>query len=80
MVIPKTPVVFPSKERRRKLDESDFRPIAEKCASAQFLKDNLEKKFREGESLGRMFPSKLSVLRQVWRPFEGGVDGGYCQT
>ena len=56
-------MVFPPKERHRKLDESDFNPIAENYASAQVSKEELEAKFREEESLGRMFPSKLSVLQ-----------------
>ena len=61
--LPRTPMVFPPKERHRKLDESDFNPIAENYASAQVSKEELEAKFREEESLGRMFPSKLSVLQ-----------------
>ena len=61
--LPRTPMVFPPKERHRKLDESEFNPIAENYASAQISKEELETKFREEESLGRMFPSKLSVLQ-----------------
>ena len=33
--LPRTPMVFPPKDRHRKLDESDFNPIAENYASAQ---------------------------------------------
>ena len=61
--LPRTPMVFPPKEKHRKLDESDFNPIAENYSSAQLSKTELEAKFREEEALGRMFPSKLSVLK-----------------
>ena len=61
--LPRTPMVFPPKEKHRKLDESDFNPIAENYSSAQLSKTELEAKFREEEALRRMFPSKLSVLK-----------------
>ena len=64
--LPRTPMVFPPKEHHRKLDGSDFNPIAENFASAQLSKEELEAKFREEESLGRMFPSKLSVLQSEY--------------
>ncbi len=64
--LPRTPMVFPPQERHRKLDESDFNPIAENYASAQLSKEELEAKFREEESLGRMVPSKLSVLHSEY--------------
>ena len=53
--LPRTPMVFPPKERHRKLDESDFNPIAENYASAQLSKEELEAKFREEESWAGCF-------------------------
>ena len=87
--LPRTPMVFPPKERHRKLDDSDFNPIAENYASAQLSKEELETKFREEESLARMFPSKLSVLQAEYgdrlrvasmaaiTKLDGGISGLY---
>ena len=89
--LPRTQMVFPPKERHRKLDDSDFNPIAENYASAQLSKEELETMFREEEALGRMFPSKLSVLQAeygdrlrvasmaaITKP-DGGISG-LCMT
>ena len=62
--LPRSPQVFPPKLKHRKLDETEFVPIAENYASAQVSAKELEDKFREEESLGRMHPSKLGVLKQ----------------
>ena len=64
--LPRTPQVFPPKEKQKKLDDSEFNPIAENYASAQASATELEAKFREEEELGRMFPSKLSVLQKEY--------------
>ena len=66
MPLPRTPQVFPPKDKQKKLDESEFNPIAENYSSAQLSAAELEAKFREEESLGRMFPSKLSVLQKEY--------------
>ena len=66
MPLPRTPQVFPPKDKQKKLDESEFNPIAENYSSAQLSAAELEAKFREEESLGRMFPSKLSVLQKQY--------------
>ena len=42
----------------------EFCPIADNYPSAQLSSEELEKKFREEEQLGRMFPSKVGVLKQ----------------
>ena len=62
--LPRSPQVFPEKDKHRKLDDTEFSPIAENYPSAQISAVELEKKFREEESLGRMHPSKLGVLKQ----------------
>eukprot|EP00435_Cladocopium_sp_Y103_P046899 s1608_g13.t1 len=62
--LPRSPQVFPRKLRQRKLDETEFNPLAENYPSAQLSSKELEEKFREEEQLGRMHPSRLGVLRQ----------------
>ena len=64
--LPRSPQVFGPEVRRRKLDESEFNPLAFNYPSGQLSCKELEEKFREEESLGRMFPSKLSVLRNKY--------------
>eukprot|EP00435_Cladocopium_sp_Y103_P018494 s3398_g4.t1 len=64
--LPRSPQVFPLKTKHRKLDETEFAPIAENYPSAQISSEELEKKFREEEQLGRMHPSKLGVLKQEY--------------
>ena len=64
--LPRSPQVCPPKVKRRKLDESEFSPIAQNYASADMSSSELEAKFREEEALGRMFPSKLGVLREQY--------------
>ena len=64
--LPRSPQVCPPKVKRRKLDESEFSPIAQNYASADMSSPELEAKFREEEALGRMFPSKLGVLREQY--------------
>jgi hypothetical protein len=65
--LPRSPQVFPVKTKHRKLDESEFCPVADNYPSAQLSSGELEKKFREEEQLGRMFPSKLGVLKQKFK-------------
>eukprot|EP00435_Cladocopium_sp_Y103_P027253 s3393_g6.t1 len=62
--LPRTPQVYPEKVKHRKLDDSEFNPIATNYQSAQLSSAELEAKFREEEALGRMFPTRLSVLNQ----------------
>ncbi|CAK9105104.1 Uncharacterized protein SCF082_LOCUS49005 [Durusdinium trenchii] len=58
--------VCPPKVKHRKVDDSDFCPIAQNYASADMSSSELETKFREEEALGRMFPSKMGVLREQY--------------
>eukprot|EP00435_Cladocopium_sp_Y103_P004894 s4940_g1.t1 len=62
--LPRSPHVFPPKRKHRKLDGTEFNPIAENYVSAQISSKELESKFREEGMMGRMEPSKLSVLKQ----------------
>eukprot|EP00435_Cladocopium_sp_Y103_P025990 s72_g6.t1 len=62
--LPRSPQIFPPKLKHRKLDDTEFMPIAENYSSAQMSVKELEEKFREEEALGRMHPSKLGVLRE----------------
>eukprot|EP00435_Cladocopium_sp_Y103_P054310 s357_g17.t1 len=64
--LPRSPQVFPPKLKHRKLDSTDFVPIADNYSSAQMSVKELEEKFREEEALGRMHPSKLGVLKQQY--------------
>ena len=64
--LPRSPQVCPPKVKHRKLDESEFSPSAQNYASADMSSSELEAKFREEEALGRMFPSKLGVLREQY--------------
>lgn len=64
--LPRTPQVFPPKDQQKKLDDSDFNPMADNYVLAQLSAAELEAKFREEEALGRMFPSKLSVLQKEY--------------
>ena len=64
--LPRSPQVFPLKTKHRKLDETEFAAIADNYPSAQLSSEELEKKFREEEQLGRMHPSKLGVLKQEY--------------
>ena len=54
--------MFPPKLKHRKLDDTDFNPVASNNPSAQLSSKQLEDKFREEEKLGRMFPSTLPVM------------------
>ena len=64
--LPRSPQIYPAKTKHRKLDESEFNPIASNYPSAQVSSVELEAKFKEEEeeALGHMFPSRLSVLKQ----------------
>ena len=62
--LPRSPQVCPPKLKHRRLDETEFCPIAQNYPSAQLSAKELEVKFREEEALGRMFPTKLGVLRE----------------
>ena len=61
--LPRTPQVFPPKVKHRRLDDTEFNPIAENYISGQLSSKELEAKFREEELLGRMEPSKMTVLK-----------------
>ena len=62
--LPRSPQILPPKRKHRKMDDTDFNPIADNYVSAQISAKELEEKFREEELLGRMEPSKLSVLKR----------------
>ncbi|CAK9061235.1 unnamed protein product [Durusdinium trenchii] len=62
--LPRSPQVFPEKTKHRKLDDSDFNPIAFNYSSGQLFSVELEAKFREEEQLERMYPTRLSVLKE----------------
>lgn len=62
--LPRTPQVYPEKVKHRKLDDSEFNPIANNYQSAQVSSTELETKFREEEAMGRMYPTRLSTLKQ----------------
>lgn len=64
--LPRSPQVCPPKLKHRRLDETEFNPIAQNYPSAQISAGELERKFREEEDLGRMHPSKLGVLREEY--------------
>eukprot|EP00435_Cladocopium_sp_Y103_P017282 s4766_g4.t1 len=58
--------VSTSKTKHRKLDETEFCPIAPNDPSAELSAQGLEEKFREEEVLGRMHPTKIGVLKQEY--------------
>ena len=60
--LPRCPQVFPPKVKHRKLDDTDFNPVASNYPSAQLSSKQLEDKFRGEEKLGWMFPSTLPVM------------------
>ena len=64
--LPRSPQVCPPKLKHRRLDDTEFSPIAQNYPSAQMSSKELEEKFREEEELNRMFPSKLGVLREEY--------------
>ena len=61
--LPRVPAVFPKKEKVRPLDESEYNNLAENYRSARDMADDLEKKFREEEALGRIIPTTLGELK-----------------
>ena len=61
--LPRSPQIFPPKVKHRRLDDTEFNPIADNYVSGQLSAKELEEKFREEEALGRMEPSKLAVLK-----------------
>ena len=61
--LPRIPAVFPPKEKARPLDDSEFNNMACNYKSAEGMADDLEKKFREEEQLGRMVPTTLGRLK-----------------
>ena len=63
---PHLPQVYDLKSKSRKLDESDVDWHRENYSSAKDTADQLEKKFKEEEALGRMAPSTLPVLEQKY--------------
>lgn len=62
--LPRSPQVCPPKLKHRRLDETEFCPVALNYPSAQLSTKELEEKFREEEGMGRMFPTKLGVLKE----------------
>ena len=80
--LPRSPQVYPEKVRHRKLDESDFNPIAFNYLSAQVSAAELEAKFREEEQLGRTFSHEaLCFERAVWRRSHSNrIDGSDFKT
>lgn len=58
--LPRSPQVYLRKVVHRKLDKSEFNPIADNYSSAQLSSSESEAKFRSKEELGRMFPTRLS--------------------
>ena len=62
--LPRVPQVFPPKEKHRKLDDSEFSEVAQNYKSADEMAAELEKKFREEEKQGRMFPATMGSLKQ----------------
>ena len=62
--LPRTPQVFHPKLKHKKLDESEYNPVAVNYPSAKVSAAELEKKFLEEEALGRMFPMRLAVAKE----------------
>eukprot|EP00435_Cladocopium_sp_Y103_P068191 s408_g31.t1 len=61
--LPRTPSVFPKKEKVRPLDESEYNNIASNYKSAVEMADEMEAKFRQEEALGRMVPTTLGEIK-----------------
>ena len=61
--LPRVPSIFPKKEKARPLDDSEFNSMAGNYKSAEGMADDLEKKFKEEEMLGRMIPTTLGRLK-----------------
>ncbi|CAK9024428.1 Fucoxanthin-chlorophyll a-c binding protein C, partial [Durusdinium trenchii] len=60
--LPRSPQVFGPKVRHRKLDESEFNPLAFNYPSGQLSCKELEEKFREEESLG---PAEIAAVVRI---------------
>ena len=79
--LPRSPQVFPEKGKHRKMDETEFCPIADNYPSAQISTGELEKKFREEELLGRMHPFKTwSAPAGVWGQVAYRINGSNFET
>ena len=74
--LPRTPDVFPRKEKVRPLDESEYNNLAGNYRSAREMSEELEKKFQEEEALGRMIPTTLSAL-QAKHPDRNSAGSSY---
>ena len=61
--IPRTPDVFPERLKQSNLDDSIYQEISWNYKSAEEHSDGLEKKFREDEAAGMMYPSTLGALK-----------------
>ena len=61
--LPRVSSIFPKKEKARPLDDSEFNNMAGNYKSAECMADDLEKKFKEEEQLGRMIPTTLGRLK-----------------
>lgn len=60
--LPRTPAVFPKKEKSHPLDKLDYQSVANNYKSAHEMAEELDRKFRE-EALGRMIPTTLAKLK-----------------
>ena len=61
--IPRTPDVFPERLKQSNLDDSICQEISLNYKSAEEHSEGLEKKFREDEAAGMMYPSTLGALK-----------------
>ena len=61
--IGRTPDVFPERQKQSSLDESVYQELAVNYKSAEEQADGLEKKFREDEAAGMMYPSTMGALK-----------------
>lgn len=61
--LPRVPELYPKKEKVRPLDDSEYNNMATNYKSAREMADDLEKKFREEEQLGRMIPTTVGEMK-----------------
>ena len=59
--LPRTPQVYPEKVKHRKLDDSEFNPIASNYQPAQVSCAELESKLREEEAMAYVSSQAPSV-------------------
>ena len=63
----RTPQVFRARVKNRKLDETDFQPIMQNYSSAELTQAQLEEKFKQDESMGRMIATTEAAARQEYQ-------------